>query len=288
MYFSLSLIAFVIDKIFGEFNFIKHPVILMGDFIKFFENKFYKNSLFRGVLLNFSLLFVVWFVVFVIEIFIDNVYILGFIASTGIASNMLYKSVKDILIHPQNIRFLVSRDTKELNSSDINKAAIETYSENLSDGVIAPFFYLVCFGLHGLFLYKAINTLDSMVGYKNKKYEKFGKFSAKLDDIANFIPSRITAVIIALLFFSKSAFLNFYKFGKKHESLNAGHPISAMAICIGVKLGGPTSYFGVKKNKPYFGYGKDVINKEDLKKALSMHVKMEIFIILILLIGVFL
>jgi adenosylcobinamide-phosphate synthase len=281
VYFDIAVVAFVIDKFFGEFKFIRHPVVLMGDFISWFEKKFYKKSVCRGMLLTLSLILIVYLVIYLVT-FIDNFFILGVIASTGIASNMLYKSVKDILINPQNIKFLVSRDTKNLTQSDINKAAIETYAENLSDGVIAPLFYLVIFGLEGLFIYKAINTLDSMVGYKNEKYEKFGKFSAKLDDVANFIPSRLSACLIMLLFFTCKGF---YKYAKLHDSPNAGYPISAMAMVLHVKLGGDTSYFGKIKKKSYFGGGREIIEKSDLKRALSLHVKLEIFIILFLLIG---
>jgi adenosylcobinamide-phosphate synthase len=122
-----------------------------------------------------------------------------------------------------------------------------------------------------------------MVGYRNKKYEKFGKFSAVLDDIANFIPSRITAILISVLFFSKKALLNFYKFGKKHESPNAGHPISAMALSLNVKLGGDTAYDGKIKSKPYFSNGKEEIEKYDLQKALSLQIRIDIILILVLL-----
>ena len=135
-------------------------------------------------------------------------------------------------------------------------------------------------------MYKAVNTLDSMVGYRNEKYEKFGKFSARLDDVLNYIPARITAVLIAFLFFSKKAFLEFSKYGKKHESFNAGLPISAMALSINVKLGGPTSYFGKIKNKPYFGDGEIEIKNSDVFKALSLKNRLDIFIILVLILGV--
>ncbi len=279
MYVSITLIAFVVDRLFGEFKFIRHPVVLMGDFISWFEKRFYKDDAFRGVLLTCSLLFVVWLVVFVLESLISNVFLLGLIASTGIASKMLYDSVKDILKNPQNIEFLVSRDTKDLSESDINKAAIETYAENLSDGVIAPLFYLFFFGLEGLFLYKAVNTLDSMVGYRTKKYERFGKFSAKLDDVLNFIPSRITACLIMLLFFTCKSFRSY---AKLHDSPNAGYPISAMALALHVKLGGDTKYFGKIKKKAYFGEGSEVIKKDDLRRALSLHVRLEIFIVVLL------
>ena len=184
------------------------------------------------------------------------------------------------------ISMLVSRDTSTLTNSDVNKAAIETYAENLSDGVIAPLFYLLCFGIVGAFVYKAINTLDSMVGYRNERYEKFGKFSARLDDVVNYIPARITALIIALLFFSKKAFLEFYKYGKKHESFNAGLPISAFALALNVKLGGPTSYFGKIKNKPFFGNGKENIENSDVLKALEFKTRLDVFIIIVLILGV--
>lgn len=288
MYFFTALIAYTIDLIFGEFekfkNF-KHPIIFMGDYIKWFERKFYLDNIFRGFLLTLTLLCIVFTITYALT-FIDNVFIQGFFCSFAISSKMLFESVKNVLTskNPKyEISMLVSRDTKEMNESEINKACIETYAENLSDGVIAPLFYLTLFGITGAYIYKAVNTLDSMVGYKNKRYEKFGKFSARLDDIANYIPSRLTALIIALLFLSKKAFLNFYKYGKKHESLNAGFPISSMALALNIKLGGPTSYFGKIKNKPYFGEGKEEITKKDVVKALSLKVRLDIFLILILL-----
>ncbi len=287
MYFSLALIAYIIDYFFAEFEkikYLKHPIIYMGNYIKWFENRFYLDNVFRGFILTLSLLCIVFTVTFALT-YVDNIFFQGFLCSFAISSNMLYKSVQNV-IQADNpkyaISMLVSRDTKDMNDSDINKAAIETYAENLSDGVIAPLFYMICFGLVGAFIYKAINTLDSMVGYRNKRYEKFGKFSAKLDDVANFLPARITALLIALLFFSKKAFLQFQKYGKKHDSLNAGLPISAMALAINIKLGGPTSYFGRVKQKPYFGDGKKEIKKEDVKKALSIKLKLDIFIITIL------
>jgi adenosylcobinamide-phosphate synthase len=279
----LSFLAFGFDKLFGEFSFIKfykHPVVLMGDYIKWFENNFYKDDFKRGVLLNISLFILTFIAISFIEYFIQNIIILALIGSSTIASKMLYESVKDIIYNPLNIKFLVSRDTKDLSISDINKATIETYAENLSDGVIAPLFYMLLFGLKGAFLYKVINTLDSMVGYKNDRYNNFGKFSAKLDDIANFIPSRITALLIAILMLSKKALKNIYQFGSLHESLNAGYPISAMAGVCGIALGGNTSYFGKIKQKPYFGDGLKNITTTHINKALSFQIRFEILIII--------
>jgi len=209
--------------------------------------------------------------------------------------------VKEITTHPKKIRYLVSRDTQQLSPSDINKAAIETYAENLSDGVVAPLFYLLLFGLPGAFVYKAVNTLDSMIGYRNERYERFGKFAAKLDDVVNYIPARITAVLIVLLTpkiavtrpvpannrsvsiqHLHQLFTKVYKNGKQHESPNAGYPISAMALSLGVKLGGDTSYFGKIKSKPYFGEGKEEISTQDIVHSLTLQPRLNIFIIVLL------
>lgn len=297
MFYSIALIAFLIDNIFGEFEKLKfssplkHPIIYMGDYISWFQKKFYQDSIFKGGILTASLILIVYIVTSFLSL-IDNILIQGFLASFTLASKMLYDSVKDVVanedlsVKREKISMLVSRDTSDMSNSDINKAAVETYAENLSDGVIAPLFYLLFFGIVGAYVYKAINTLDSMVGYRNERYENFGKVSAILDDIVNYIPAKITAVLIAILFMSKKALLDFNKFGKKHESPNAGLPISAMALSLGIKLGGPTSYFGKLKNKPFFGIGKENIENEDVLKSLLLKYRLDIFIIIVLILGV--
>ena len=294
MFYSIALIAYVIDNIFGEFEklkFIKHPIIFMGDYISWFQKKFYQDSILRGAILTVSLLLIVYMITSFLASF-DNILFQGFLASFALASKMLYDSVRDVIssdnleVKREKISMLVSRDTRDMSNSDVNKAAIETYAENLSDGVIAPLFYLLCFGIVGAYLYKAINTLDSMIGYRNERYENFGKVAAILDDIVNYIPARITAVLIAFLFFSKKALLEFYKYGSKHESPNAGLPIASMALAIKVKLGGPTSYFGKVKTKPFFGIGRENIENADVLKTLSLKYRLDIFIIIVLILGV--
>ena len=142
MYLEITLIAFIIDRVLGEFKFIRHPVVLMGDFIKWFENKFYNDTIVSGIFLTLSLLLITFLICYILD-FLLPWWAIAIIASTTIASKMLYTSVKDIISNPSHIKYLVSRDTKNLQKSDINKAAIETYGENLSDGVIAPIFYLL-------------------------------------------------------------------------------------------------------------------------------------------------
>ncbi len=290
MFIKIGLFAYLIDRVFGEFSSKRHPVVYMGDYIKWFEDKFYRDSILRGAILTVTLILITFLASHSITIYIDymqNIYIQIFlfsiVASTTISSKMLYDSVKDITKNPKNIRYLVSRDTEDLTKSDINKSAIESYAENLSDGVIAPMFYLMLFGIDGAFIYKSINTLDSMVGYRNSRYENFGKFSAKVDDIANYIPARITAIIISILMFNRKALLNFYRYGKKHNSPNAGLPISAMALAIDIRLGGDTKYFGELKKKSYFGDGKNNIEESDILKALTFRKKFDLLIALLLI-----
>lgn len=293
----VAILAYILDKLFGEFRFIKHPIIFIGDLITIFESRFYKDSVIRGLLLVMFVLLPVTLISLLLSSFFGwfgtalNIILTSLVASMFLAHKMLFDSVKNILTcestpagyesKKEAISMLVSRDTEHMSESDIYKASIETYAENLSDGVIAPLFYLALFGLPGIIIYKAINTMDSMVGYKNERYEKYGKAAAHLDDFVNFIPSRITAVLIMLLGGAKSIFA-FYKDGKKHDSPNAGHPITAMALFLHVKLGGPTSYFGKIKEKPYFGVGSVDIKADDLRKALSLKPKIDFAIIVTL------
>jgi len=273
-----ALLAYIIDRIFGEFTFMKHPIITIGEMISWFEKNFYKDSSLRGFFLVLYILSITGLIALSITLYLGllpsalNIIITAIIASIFIAHKMLYDSVNAILNvenKKEAIAMLVSRDTKDMSESEIYKASIETYAENLSDGVIAPLFYLALFGLPGIVIYKAVNTMDSMVGYRTEKYENYGKVAAILDDILNYIPSRLTAVLIMLLGRRRDIF-GFYKDGKKHDSPNAGHPITAMALILGVKLGGDTSYFGKIKKKPFFGEGREEITQEDVKKALNL------------------
>jgi len=287
----IAIFAFLIDKIFGEFRFVKHPIVVIGEVIEFFQEKFYKDSIFRGFLLVVFVLGVVGGSSILIYIYLNmlNKYVVtivtSLLSSIFIAHNMLYASVRDIIScqdKKSSIAKLVSRDVEQMDENEIYKASIETYSENLSDGVVAPLFYLLLFNLPGIIIYKTINTMDSMVGYKNKKYEKFGKVAAILDDIANFIPSRITAVFIMVVAKQKNIFA-FYKYGKKHDSPNAGHPIAAIALACEIKLGGDTYYFGSLKEKAHFGDGKEDVDDYDLRKALKIGEKTDNLILTMLI-----
>lgn len=297
MYFELALLAYLIDISIGELP-VKHPVILMGDYITFFEKKFYSNQMRRGALLVVSL-FVLTGLISKVLVSLSDLFpvvirlmIIAILASTGIAMQLLHKSVSDVLTSDQPkqaIGYLVSRDTQCMSEVDIYKAALETWAENLSDGVIAPLLYLLLFGLPGIAVYKAINTLDSMVGYKTGRYFYFGKVAARLDDVANYVPARITALMIVLLAPNKqSALCCILEDGHKLESPNAGYPIAAMAGGYAVALGGDAYYHGKLKHKPTLGRGTNTLDSSVVRQALAMKSDFDKLIIVFLIVGILL
>jgi adenosylcobinamide-phosphate synthase len=170
---------------------------------------------------------------------------------------------------------IVGRDTATLEPQYIRSAALETLAENLSDGVIAPLFWFALLGAPGMLAYKMINTLDSMIGYKNDRYFYFGKFAARLDDVANYIPARITAFLMLLSAnkLSKTAFV--LKNGSQHSSPNSGYPEAALAAILNCRFGGPNSYFGKIVDKSFIGSNIKVFQLADMKKALRVNAACE-------------
>jgi adenosylcobinamide-phosphate synthase len=292
--FELAALAYLIDLRFGEFRTI-HPVVLMGRFIEGYERRYYRDNIRSGAILVTSLL------TLTLIVSLSIVYacqalpywlalpVLAIIASMGLAMHMLHVSVSELLTAKQPrlaLRYLVSRDTEAMSDSEVYKAAIETWAENLSDGVIAPLFYLVLFGLPGLAVYKAVNTLDSMIAYKTDRYLHFGRVAAKLDDLANFIPARLTALLIILVSPDKKrAWQCLWRDADKLESPNAGRPIAAMAGALGVALGGDAMYHGRLKTKPALGDAIMPVTKTTLSKALSMKTPIDFTILGLLAVG---
>ena len=294
MFFELAALAYLVDMFFGEFP-CKHPVVLMGDFISGFERRFYRDLILPGALLVISL------IALTLLISVTLVYLCGFLpawlslivlamlASTGIAMNMLHESVAALLTAKQPkqaLSYLVSRDTQDMTETEIYKAGLETWAENLSDGVIATLFYLLLFGLPGIAVYKAINTMDSMIAYKTERYFYFGKTAAIVDDIANLIPARLTALLIVILAEDKRrAWQCLWRDGNKLESPNAGFPIAAMAGALGVALGGDASYHGQIKHKPTLGLPINSVDKSTLTKALQMKTGINLMVLTLLAAG---
>ena len=189
------------------------------------------------------------------------------------------------------VSMIVGRDTNDLDETGVIKAAVETVAENTSDGVIAPMLYLAIGGPVLGFIYKAINTMDSMVGYKNDKYMDFGRCAAKLDDIVNFIPSRISAwlMILACVFLGKDYSsvnaLRIYRRDRfNHSSPNSAQTESACAGALGLRLAGPASYFGQIVPKKYIGDSLRAIEIEDIKRANKLMIVTELLCVIICLI----
>lgn len=295
MFFTLALLAYSIDLLYGELP-IKHPVMYIGDLINTFERRFYRNSVAQGALLVAVVLFSTHLVVYLLLAVSQllplplSLLFLAVCASTGIAMTMLHDSVAEILSSEQprkTLSYLVSRDTEQMSDTEVYKAALETWAENLSDGVIAPLFYLCLFGLEGIALYKAINTLDSMVGYKTERYYYFGRVAARLDDVANFIPARLTALLIVLVADNKAlAWHCLWRDGNKLDSPNAGLPIAAMAGALAVALGGDAMYHGQLKAKPVLGEANHPVNANTVKRALTFKRRLTMVIFVIFFIGV--
>jgi adenosylcobinamide-phosphate synthase len=175
----------------------------------------------------------------------------------------------------ENLARIVGRDTSALNEDKVMRASLESLAENTSDGIVAPLFYLFLGGIPLALAYKAVNTLDSMIGYRTERYFYFGKFAARLDDVANFLPARLTALlmIIATLLLRLNAGLALRIMRRDHAnhlSPNAGYPEAALAGALGIRLGGPSVYFGKQVWKPYLGDDSKPVNISMLKEARSL------------------
>ncbi len=298
----LLMLAFLLDLVIGDPRWLPHPVRIMGSAISKTETVLRKWEMgskkweviekFKGILLVTIIvvmtLVTTWFIVHILLsissishfLLLASYVLLVYLTSTAIAARELINSAEAVIKAVKNssiksarerLSMIVGRDTHNLTEKEILKATIESLAENLSDGVIAPVFYLVVGGLPLAMAYKAINTLDSMVGYKNDRYMRFGWAAARLDDIANYIPARITGILIVVVSFfaSRSLFTIHYSLftmlrdGRKHLSPNSGMPEAAMAGALGIRMGGPSTYGGIFIEKPYIGN----VRTEDYSRA---------------------
>lgn len=188
---------------------------------------------------------------------------------------MKYLKEGDIKKARKRLSYIVGRDTENLDSNGVIRAVIETIAENISDGVIAPILFAGIFGAAGSMVYKAVNTMDSMFGYKNDRYIEYGYFPAKLDDVFNYIPARITGILIVISsFFLKKNYKNSLKTYKRdrynHTSPNSAHPEAAMAGALDIQLGGSNYYFGKIVEKPLIGDKIKEIEVCDVKNTIDI------------------
>ena len=177
---------------------------------------------------------------------------------------------------------IVGRDTAQLDAQEIRTAALETLAENLSDGVIAPLFWYMLLGIPGMAAYKMINTLDSMIGYKTDRYKDFGCWAAHIDDVANWIPARLTALLMVLAA-GRPGLLGFvHKYGRQHASPNSGYPESALVGILNCRFGGTHTYFGQEFYKPYIGHNDRPLITRDARRAIRINILSQLLMLLII------
>lgn len=170
---------------------------------------------------------------------------------------------------------IVGRDTGSLSEAEVQTAALETLSENLSDGVVAPLFWWGLLGLPGMLAYKMVNTQDSMIGYKNERYLLYGRHSARLDDVLNWIPARLTAVLMLMSVWRWDLIPFVQRFARQHSSPNSGYPESALAGILNCRFGGTHDYFGQSVYKPYIGEHERRLSLEDATVAIGINLRVE-------------
>lgn len=176
---------------------------------------------------------------------------------------------------------IVGRDTTQLTAQEVRTAALETLAENLSDGVIAPLFWYALLGVPGMLAYKMVNTLDSMIGYRNRRYLHFGCVAARLDDVANYVPARLTALLMVAVS-GKIGLLSFvWKYGRRHASPNSGYPEAALAGILDCRFGGPHDYFGQEVWKPFIGHNDRLLTTRDMQLAVRINRRAEVVMIVL-------
>lgn len=303
------LLGILLDWIFGDPYFMPHPVILMGKVISFEEKlafKYGKNSrdlyIYGGILVFINIFLAVaipWLILSRTSGLVYKVFLVYSIYQAISARMLHYEAIKvkeacarSLDQGRKRLSYIVGRDTRELSLKEIYQATIETVAENTSDGVIAPLFFICLLGPIGGYLYKMVNTMDSMIGYHTDRYEYLGKVAAEVDDVLNYIPARITAGLMALvsIFFGrfKETIKTIQKYKHAHLSPNAGYPEAAIAGILDIRLGGGHWYFGKFIEKPTIGEGRKEISPEDISKTIYVLYGTEIaMVVFILLISLF-
>jgi len=287
------IFAFMLDKLLGEPNSKYHPICMIGRLISKLERIFYKSPdhLMSGSYLLITIVFIVSITTYallvlahsfgnVVYIVMNSIVIYFSISVRSMTSHAdaVYRPLVkgDIESARKELSMIVSRETKNMDEVKVVRSTVESVSENFTDGVLSPIFYSILFGGVGAMFFKAVSTLDSMIGYMNGTYDLFGRASAKFDDVLNFIPARISVFIIAIAGTMQGTSYattidTVKKYRLAHPSPNSAHSISAFAGVLGVRLGGPVCYFGKVKQKPFIGEGENPLKPDVIKKAISLY-----------------
>ena len=306
------LIGWILDVVFGDPVRLPHPVVWFGRMIAFGEKRLNRGQhrKMKGALLAVGLIALVFCATWAIRksCLMFNVSCLMLFDAMAVfyclAGTTLIREVRQVFLALDRsldegraqVSRIVGRDTSDLSAQEVRKAALETLAENLSDGVIAPLFWLAVLGTPGMLAYKMVNTLDSMIGYRTERYRQFGCWAAHIDDVANYIPARLTAAVMVVGFWVLGVgginhhpspithHLRFvYRNGRNHASPNSGYPEAALASILNCRFGGPHKYFGEVFDKPYIGDNDRELTTADMKTAIRVNRMAEILMIALLL-----
>ena len=294
------LIGWVLDLLFGDPPRLPHPVVWFGKAIAFCEHRFNRGShrKLKGAVIAIGLIVGVFILTSFLISSISHFLISAVLIFYCLAGTTLIREVRQVFLALDRsleegrtqVARIVGRDTSDLSAQEVRTAALETLAENLSDGVIAPLFWLAALGVPGMVAYKMVNTLDSMIGYKTERYKDFGCWAARIDDVANYIPARLTALLMILpsLFTFHFSLFNFVlKYGRKHASPNSGYPEAALAGILNCRFGGPHYYFGELFDKPFIGENDRELTTADMRKAVRVNRMAEVLaIILVMAVGI--
>ena len=286
------LLAWGLDRWLGDPVWLPHPIVAFGYAIAFCEHTLNKGDgrFVKGMLTTITLVVSVYlltkvllwgasvYISFWLEVVLKTILIFYCLAGTTLIREVreVFQALDRSLDEGRNqVSRIVGRDTQALSAQEVRTAALETLAENLNDGVIAPLFWYLLLGVPGMITYKMINTLDSMIGYRNERYHRFGCFAARLDDVANYIPARLTALLMVQVS-GRPALLKFVlRYGKEHASPNSGYPEAALAGILNCRFGGPHNYFGEEVWKPYIGSNPCLLTTKDMQRAVRINRRAE-------------
>jgi len=298
------LIGWVLDLLIGDPARQPHPIVWFGKMIAFGEHRLNKGSYrkLKGALMAaFLIAFVfavTWLSRYCLTSYFSSLTTIfdAVIIFYCLAGTTLIREVRAVFLAldrsleegRKQVARIVGRDTSELSAQEVRIAALETLAENLSDGVIAPLFWLALLGTPGMLAYKMVNTLDSMIGYKTERYKDFGCWAAHIDDIANYIPARLTAFLMIIVSGKPKLFGFVWRNGRCHASPNSGYPEAALAGILDCRFGGPHTYFGQIFDKPYIGDNDRLLTTSDMRTAVRVNrgaeVLMVVMVVTVLLI----
>ncbi len=283
--------GWLLDLLFGDPSWLPHPVVAFGKVISRLEKLLNKGRLRRtkGALMAFGLVAAVFGAVYgllsllspypAVKMGVEIIGVFFCLAGTTLVREVraVFEAADRSLDEGRRqVSRIVGRDTAALSRKEVLTAALETLAENLSDGVVAPLFWYALLGLPGMMAYKMVNTLDSMIGYRNERYGRFGTVAARLDDIANYIPARLTALLMILVAGRPGLIRFIVRYGPQHASPNSGWPEAALAGILDCRFGGPHDYFGQSVYKPFIGFNSRELTRSDMVKAVAVNRRAEL------------